>query len=136
MTCNSIAEVCGYLRSLGEEVKARRLEYFASTEDLEPGDKSLTASSACGFMAFYNQVVLDCRISFACSSEGWLCLSLWYSDGRRAGLWFPDDKEVLFAAKNSNGDFIGESEKGSVEDVVNLLACNNILKLKGAVNER
>ena len=102
----TIEDISHILHSWGERKIARRISYFASDEDLEDDDIPLTPESARGFFLFFGLVKSDGDISLTCSPEGRLCVSWKFSDKREASLWFLDEKHIMFAATNYNGDFI------------------------------
>lgn len=117
----TLDEVCNALRLRGEYAIAERIAYFASDEDLEEGDVPLTLASACGFLAFFETVKSEGRISLTCSPEGWLCAVWRFSDERRASLWFQDTYHVMFSATDAAGNFVeidGGSEVGSTRKVM------------------
>ena len=112
----TLDEVGNALRLRDEYAIAERIAYFASDEDLEEGDVPLTLASACGFLAFFETVESEGRISLTCSPEGWLCAVWRFSDERRASLWFLDTYRVMFSATDAAGNFV-EIDGGS--EVVN-----------------
>lgn len=117
----TLDEVGNALRLRDEYAIADRIAYFASDEDLEEGDVPLTLASACGFLAFFETVESEGRISLTCSPEGWLCAVWRFSDERRATLWFLDTYRVMFSATDAAGNFIeidGGSEVGSTRKVM------------------
>lgn len=98
----TIDEICAALTARGWPALARRLAYFASAEDLEPGDVPLTLESALGFWAFFSAVASDGKLRTGCSPEGWLCVNWDFPDARLATVWFLDSQRVRFAAKGIN----------------------------------
>ena len=109
-----IDNVCEILRVWGQHDLAERIAYFASDEDLEDGDIPLTLESARGFLSFFGAVKSEGRVSLTCSSEGWLCAVWRFPDERRASIWFLDTDRVMFAATNTDGDFIEIDGGGDV----------------------
>ena len=103
----TIDEICAALTARGWPALARRLAYFASAEDLEPGDVPLTLDSALGFWAFFSAVDSAGRVDLACSLEGRLS-AVWRfaGDERRACVWFNDDGTVDFAATDAGGRWV------------------------------
>ena len=99
----TIDEICSALRARGWPALARRLAYFASAEDLEPGDVPLTLDSALGFWEFFSAVDSAGAVFTTCSQEGWLCVNWDFPDARLATVWFLDSQRVRFAAKGGNG---------------------------------
>lgn len=99
----TIEEVCAALRERGWPALARRLAYFASAADLEPGDVPLTLASALGFWSFFSRVDSEGQLRTGCSQEGWLCVEWYFADQRDVCLWFLDDRQVRFAAVGRNG---------------------------------
>ena len=99
----TIDEICAALRARGWPALARRLAYFASAEDLEPGDVPLTLDSALGFWEFFSAVDSEGKLRTGCSPEGWLCVHWDFEDDRRVSIWFLDSRRVRFAAKGGNG---------------------------------
>ena len=99
----TINEICAALTAWGWPALARRLAYFASAEDLEPGDVPLTVESALGFWAFFSAVASEGEVFTTCSQEGWLCVNWDFPDARLATVWFLDSRQVRFAAKGVNG---------------------------------
>ena len=106
MTPSTIKEICAALTGRGRPELARRLAYFASEEDLEPGDVALTEESAQGFWEFYRAVESEGVLRTSCSPEGWLCVEWDFEDERGASLWFKDSQQVMFAATADNGTWI------------------------------
>ena len=102
----TIDEICAALRARGWPALARRLAYFASAEDLEPGDVPLTLDSALGFWAFFSAVDSDTRVEIGCSSEGWICADWRFADERTTSIWFLDEERVRFAAKDAAGRWV------------------------------
>ena len=120
----TLDEVCNVLRLRDEYAVADRIAYFASDEDLEEGDIPLTLASACGFLAFFEAIKSEGRISLTCSPEGWLCAVWQFPDERRASLWFLDTYQVMFSATDAAGNFIeidDGSEVGSTRKVMDKL---------------
>ena len=106
-TLNAIIEnICQTLTSWGEDRVARRISYFASDEDLEEGDVSLTIESVQDFMLFFRYVKSEGNIDLGCTPEGNLYASWGFPDKRGASLWFFGGKSIMFAATDSNGNFI------------------------------
>ena len=103
----TIEEVCAALRERGWPALARRLAYFASAADLEPGDVPLTTVSALGFWAFFSRVDSEGQASLTCTAEGRLCGSWDFADRRAASLLFLDAQRVLFAATAADGQWVG-----------------------------
>ena len=102
----TIDEICAALRARGWPALARRLAYFASAEDLEPGDVPLTLDSALGFWEFFSAVDSDTRVEIGCSSEGWICADWRFADERTTSIWFLDEERVRFAAKDAAGRWV------------------------------
>ena len=102
----TIDEIGAALTARGCPALARRLAYFASDADLEPGDVPLTLSSALGFWAFFRRVDSEGRAFTGCSPEGWLCVEWDFDDQRGVSLWFVDDQQVRFAAKGADGQWV------------------------------
>ena len=109
----SVAEVCDVLRGWGRADLADRLSYFASDEDLDDGDVPLTLESALGFLAFFGAVVSEGGISLTCSQEGWVCAEWDFPDRRDAGLWFLDDRRLMYTVTGSDGRFLDLDSDGS-----------------------
>ena len=127
----TIDDVCSLLRVCGKDDLADRVAYFASDDDLTDGDIPLTDASARGFLSFFDQVESEGKISLTCSPEGWLCVGWRFSDKRSASLWFINDTQVMFAATDSNGDFIeidGGREVGGSLEVMNKLLDAGLVK--------
>jgi hypothetical protein len=122
MTRNhAIGAACDILRLSGKGRLADRLTYFASDEDLDDGDVSLTEASAFGFLSFLSMVESEGNISLTCSPEGWLCAVWRFPDNRRASIWFLDENRVMFAATDANGKFLtinGGGEQGPALEVM------------------
>ena len=116
----TIPEICAALTGRGRPELARRLAYFASEEDLEPGDVALTEESAQGFWEFYRAVESEGRVSLTCSAEGWLCAEWDFSDNQRgASILFLDSRRVMFAATYAPGKWVeidggGETGPGTI----------------------
>ena len=110
----NVEDISHILRFWGEEKLARRIIYFASEEDLEDDDVPLTPESARGFFLFFGLVKSEGDVSLTCSPEGRLCASWKFADKREATLWFLDDNRVMFAATNSDGDFIELSDGNEI----------------------
>ena len=91
---------------MGEGELADRLDYLASSEDLDPGDMPATAESARGLWGFLCTVQWDGEFGLACSPEGWIVGEWRFGDKRRASVWFLDDERVMFTAKKMNGGFV------------------------------
>ena len=102
----TINEICAALTARGCPALAQRLAYFASTEDLEPGDAPLTLASALGFWDFFSSVGSEGKLNTGCSPEGWLCVDWDFDDQRGASLWFKDAQRVMFAATNAAGQWV------------------------------
>ena len=102
----TLDEIGAALTARGCPALARRLAYFASDADLEPGDVPLTLSSALGFWAFFRRVDSEGRAFTGCSPEGWLCVEWDFDDPRGVSLWFLDDQQVRFAAKGADGQWV------------------------------
>ena len=102
----TLDEIGAALTARGCPALARRLAYFASDADLEPGDVPLTLSSALGFWAFFRRVDSEGRAFTGCSPEGWLCVEWDFDDQRGVSLWFVDDQQVRFAAKGADGQWV------------------------------
>ncbi len=102
----TLDEIGAALTARGCPALARRLAYFASDADLEPGDVPLTLSSALGFWDFYRRVDSEGRAFTGCSPEGWLCVEWDFDDQRGVSLWFVDDQQVRFAAKGADGQWV------------------------------
>ncbi len=102
----TIDEIGAALTARGYPALARRLAYFASDADLEPGDVPLTLASALGFWAFFRRVDSEGRAFTGCSPEGWLCVEWDFDDQRGVSLWFVDDQQVRFAAKGADGQWV------------------------------
>ena len=102
----TLDEICAALTERGCPALARRLAYFASDDDLEPGDVPLTLASALGFWDFFRRVDSEGRAFTGCSPEGWLCVEWDFDDQRGVSLWFLDDQQVRFAAKGADGQWV------------------------------
>ncbi len=102
----SVAEVCDVLRCWGESDLADRIVYFASEDDLDNGDVSVTLESARGFLAFFGAVESEGEVRLTCTPEGWICAEWDFPDNRDAGLWFLDADRVTFSAIGRDGKFI------------------------------
>ena len=102
----TLDEIGAALTARGCPALARRLAYFASDADLEPGDAPLTLSSALGFWAFFRRVDSEGRAFTGCSPEGWLCVEWDFDDQRGVSLWFLDDQQVRFAAQGTDGQWV------------------------------
>ena len=109
----TIAEVCDVLRAWGHPDLADRLAYFASDADLEDGDVPLTLESAQGFLAFFSSVETDGQLRMGCTQEGWLCVEWDFTDLRDAGLWFLDDRRLMYTACGHEGRFLDLNNDGS-----------------------
>lgn len=120
----TIDEICAALTARGWPALARRLAYFASDEDLEPGDVPLTVESALGFWAFFRAVASEGEVFTTCSQEGWLCVHWDFEDRRGASLWFKDSQRVMFAATDAVGQWVdidGGGDTGSFRVVMEKL---------------
>ena len=106
----SIEKVCNALESQGHPDLAKRIAYFASDEDLEEDDSSVTLESVLGFWEFFQAVESEGHRGMTCSSEGWLCGSWDFPDDRGVTLWFVDSQKVMFAAKGVDGKFLISTE--------------------------
>lgn len=103
----TVEDVCRTLSLGGEQSLADRIAYFASHEDLEPGDVPVADKSARGFLSFFSRVTApEAELQLTCSPEGWLCASWRFPDSRGASLWFLDENRVMFAATGADGKFI------------------------------
>ena len=102
----TLDEIGAALTARGCPALARRLAYFASDADLEPGDVPLTLSSALGFWAFLNMVDSDTRVEIGCSAEGQICADWRFADQRTTSIWFVDEARVRFAAKDAKGRWV------------------------------
>ena len=102
----TLDEIGAALMARGCPALARRLAYFASDADLEPGDVPLTLASALGFWSFFRRVDSEGRAFTGCSPEGWLCVEWDFDDPRLVSLWFVDDQQVRFAAKGADGQWV------------------------------
>ena len=102
----TLDEIGAALTARGCPALARRLAYFASDADLEPGDVPLTLSSALGFWSFFRRVDSEGRAFTGCSPEGWLCVEWDFDDQRGVSLWFVDDQQIRFAAKGADGQWV------------------------------
>lgn len=102
----TINEICAALTARGCPALAQRLAYFASTDDLEPGDVPLTLASALGFWDFFSTVESDTRVEIGCSPEGWICADWRFADARTTSIWFLDAEQVRFAAKDATGRWV------------------------------
>ena len=118
----TIEEVCAALRERGWPALARRLAYFASAADLEPGDAPLTTASALGFWAFLNMVDSDTRVELGCSAEGRICADWRFADARTASIWFLDAEWARFAAKDANGRWVDPDGGGDAAGLKELAA--------------
>ena len=117
----TIDEICAALRERGWPALARRLAYFASAADLEPGDVPLTAGSALGFWSFFSRVDSEGQLRTGCSQEGWLCVEWDFADQRDVCLWFKDVRQVMFAARDANGrwvDIAGGGDTGNLDEIL------------------
>ena len=113
--------VCDFLRRQGHISLADRIGYFASDDDLDDGDVPLTPASSRGFLRFLDAVKTDGDLDVTCTPEGWICATWSFSDKRRAAIWFIDESQVMFAAKDKDGSFVeidGGSEKGSSSEIM------------------
>ena len=130
----TIDEICAALRERGWPALARRLAYFASADDLEPGDVPLTAASALGFWAFFSRVAAAAplnRIDLACSPEGRLSAYWDYAHGGRVSVWFHDTERVNFAAKDAGKQWVdldGGGDTGSQSEVVTKLVAAGLFQ--------
>ena len=116
----TLDEIGAALTARGCPALARRLAYFASDADLEPGDVPLTLSSALGFWAFFRRVDSEGQVSLTCTAEGWLCGSWDFPDRRAASLLFLDAQRVMFAATAANGQWVemdGGGDTGGLDEV-------------------
>ena len=120
----TIDEIGAALTARGCPALARRLAYFASDADLEPGDVPLTLASALGFWDFYRRVdavePLN-RIDLACSPEGRLSAYWDYANGGRVSIWFHDTEGVNFAATDARQQWVdidGGGDTGSQAEVM------------------
>ena len=114
----TIEEIGAALTARGCPALARRLAYFASDADLEPGDVPLTLSSALGFWSFFRRVDSEGRAFTGCSPEGWLCVEWDFDDPRGVSLWFKDARQVMFAATDRAGrwvEFDGGGDTGNLD---------------------
>ena len=118
----TIDEICAALRERGWPALARRLAYFASTADLEPGDVPLTAASALGFWSFLNMVDSDTRVELGCSAEGRICADWRFADARTASIWFLDAERARFAAKDAKGRWVDPDSGGDTAGLEELAA--------------
>ena len=116
----TLDEIGAALTARGCPALARRLAYFASDADLEPGDVPLTLASALGFWAFFRRVDSEGQVSLTCTAEGWLCGSWDFPDRRAASLLFLDAQRALFAATAANGQWVemdGGGDTGGLDEV-------------------
>ena len=116
----TLDEICAALTARGCPALARRLAYFASDADLEPGDVPLTLASALGFWSFFRRVDSEGQVSLTCTAEGWLCGSWDFADRRAASLLFLDAQRALFAATAANGQWVemdGGGDTGGLDEV-------------------
>ena len=117
----TLDEIGAALTARGCPALARRLAYFASDDDLEPGDVPLTLSSALGFWSFFRRVDSEGMVSLTCTAEGWLCSSWDFPDRRAASLLFLDAQRVMFAATAANGQWVemdGGGDTGGLDEVM------------------
>ena len=112
----TLDEIGAALTARGCPALARRLAYFASDADLEPGDVPLTLSSALGFWDFYRRVDSEGRAFTGCSPEGWLCVEWDFDDQRGVSLWFKDARQVMFAATDRAGRWVELDGGGDTGD--------------------
>ena len=115
---SSIAEACDVLRAWGYPNLADRLDYLASDEDLDDGDRPATLESAQGFLAFFGAVESEKgKVDLGCSWDGRI-LAVWrFPDHRRVSVWFQDPDSVEYAARKSDGffaNFTDGSETGGL----------------------
>ena len=117
----TLDEIGAALTARGCPALARRLAYFASDADLEPGDVPLTLESALGFWDFYRRVDSEGRAFTGCSPEGWLCVEWDFDDPRGVSIWFKDARQVMFAATDRAGRWVeldGGGDTGSPDEVM------------------
>ena len=73
----------------------------------------------------------DGEVDVTCTSEGWLCAVWNFSDRRRATIWFIDESQVMYAARDGDGNFVeidGGDEKGPSSDVIVKLVDAGLLR--------
>ena len=110
----SIGDVCSVLRGWGRPDLAERLAYFASDEDLDDGDVTLTLESALGFLAFFGAVESEGKVHLGCTTEGWICAEWDFPDRHDAGLWFLDCERIMYTAVGPGGRFLDLNSDGSM----------------------
>ena len=115
-TTATVRDISRLLRGMGEEELAERLDYLASDADLEPGESPATDESARGLLGFLCAVQWDGEFGLACSPEGWIVGEWRFDDKRRASVWFLDDDQVMFTAKNKRGAHIAIGERRNFSD--------------------
>ena len=115
-SASSIIEISALLREMGEGELADRLDYLASSEDLDPGDVPATAESARGFFEFFKSVDSEGEIALGCSPEGWLCAEWRFQDQRAVGVWFVDAERVQFSAIAKDGVLVDIEERNKIAD--------------------
>ena len=115
-TLATLEDVKSVLEKWDEPGLASRVEYFASDEDLEEGEMPLALASAQEFLKFFGVVNTEGMIHLACTPEGWLFAQWEFEDARSAGVWFRDDRRVMFVATDVDGAYVsvdGGSELSS-----------------------
>ena len=111
----SIAEVCEVLRAWGYAALADRLAYLASDADLEDGDLPARLESVRGFLAFFGAVESpDGQVDLGTTRDGLVSAHWRFSDKRSVSLYFLDEERIEYAARKSDGHFIGRHRKGAV----------------------
>ena len=111
----SVAEACAVLRGWGYAGLAERLAYLASDADLDEGDQPATLESARGFLAFFGAVEsADGEVDLGTTRDGLVSAHWRFSDKRSVSLYFLDEERIDYAARKSDGHFIGRHRKGAV----------------------
>ena len=102
----TVGDVAGFLRDMGEDGLAERLDYLASDADLDVGECSATDESARGFWALFASVESEGAVVLGCSPEGWVVAEWRFPDARGVSVWFLDADQVMFAATDKDGKFV------------------------------
>ena len=115
-TLATLDQVKAVLEDWNEPYLASRLEYFASDADLDDGDMPVALASAQEFLKFFGAVNTVGVIHLACTPEGWLFAQWEFEDLRSAGVWFRDDRSVMFVATDSDGAYVHVAGGGELSD--------------------
>jgi len=114
----TVGDVAGFLRGMGEDGLADRLDYLASDADLDFGEFPATDESARGVLALFSRVGSEGEVVLGCSPEGWVVGEWrWFADERGASVWFLDADRVMFSATKKDGEFVVIEGQGNVTSI-------------------